>query len=86
MQMERTNQRSANDAEVCAKVDTIIGQNPEPPGEEPGNVSMIEPHGKIAAQLSKKQRKRLRQRQDQPRVLDNGMVSFWHDGKHRNVQ
>ena len=83
MQMERTNQRSANDAEVCAKVDTIIGQNPEPPAEEPRNVSMLEPHGKIAAKPSKKQQKRLRQRQDQPRVLDKGTVSFWHEGKHR---
>ena len=26
-----------------------------------------------------------RKGQDQPRVLDNGMVSFWQDGKHHIV-
>ena len=27
-----------------------------------------------------------RKGQDQPRVLDNGMVSFWHDGQHHIVR
>ena len=48
------------DAEVCAKVDTIIGQNPEPPAEELGNALMIAPQGKVAAKPSKKQQKRKR--------------------------
>ena len=62
----------ANDAEVCKKIDSIIGLKPEPPAEEPGNASMREPHGKGAAKPRKKQQKRPR--------------SFWHDGKQNIVK
>ena len=47
----------ANDAALCAYVDAIIGQNPEPPAEELGNASMIAPQGKVAAKPRKKQQK-----------------------------
>ena len=50
----------ANDAEVCADVDAIIGQNLEPPAEELGNALMIAPQGKVAAKPRKKQQKRKR--------------------------
>ena len=71
-QGELAHPAEANDAEVCEKIDSIIGLKPEPPAEEPGNASMREPHGKGAAKPRKKQQKRPR--------------SFWHDGKQNIVK
>ena len=71
-QDEPAHPAEANDAEVCEKIDSIIGLKPEPPAEEPGNASMREPHGKGAAKPRKKLQKRPR--------------SFWHDGKHHIVK
>ena len=34
----------------------------------------------------KSREKGQREGQDQPKVLDNGMVWFWHDGKHHVVR
>ena len=61
-QDEPTQPAEAKDAEVCAEVDAIIGQNPEPPAEELGNASMIAPQGKVlvAAKARKKQTKTLK--------------------------
>ena len=59
-QDEPAHPAEANDAEVCADVDVIIGQNPEPPAEGCGNALMIAPQGKVAAKPSKKQQKRKR--------------------------
>ena len=50
----------ANDAEICADVDAIIGQNPEPPAREPGKALVRAPRGKVAAKPRKKQQKRKR--------------------------
>ena len=50
----------ANDAAICADVDAMIGQNPEPPAEELGNALMIAPQGKVAAKARKKQTKTLK--------------------------
>ena len=50
----------ANDAALCAYVDAIIGQNPEPPAEELGNALMIAPQGKVAAKPRKKQQRKRR--------------------------
>ena len=44
----------ANDAEICADVDAIIGQYPEPPAGEHGNALVRAPQGKVAAKLRKK--------------------------------
>ena len=35
---------------------------------------------------NRKSRERSEERQDQPKVLDNGTVSSWHDGKHHVVR
>ena len=66
-QDEPAHPADANDAEACADVDAIIGQNPEPPAREPGKALVRAPRGKVAAKPRKKQQKRPR--------------SFWHDGK-----
>ena len=71
-QDEPAHPAEANDAEVCEKIDSIIGQKSEPPTEKPANISMKEPHGKGAAKPRKKLQKRPR--------------SFWHDGKHHIVK
>ena len=71
-QDEPAHPAEANDAEVCEKIDSIIGQKSEPPTEKPANVSMKEPHGKGAAKPRKKLQKRPR--------------SFWHDGKQNIVK
>ena len=59
-QDEPTQPAEAKDAEVCAEVDAIIGQNPEPPAEELGNALMIAPQGKVAAKPRKKQQRKRR--------------------------
>ena len=59
-QDEPAHPAEANDAEVCEKIDSIIGQKSEPPTEKPANISMKEPHGKGAAKPRKKQQKRKR--------------------------
>ena len=59
-QDEPAHPAEANDAELCADVDAIIGQNPEPPAGEHGNALMIAPQGKVAAKPCKKQQKRKR--------------------------
>ena len=56
-QHELAHAADANDAEVCADVDAIIGQNLEPPAEELGNALLIAPQGKVAAKPRKKQQK-----------------------------
>jgi hypothetical protein len=71
-QDEPAHPAEANDAEVCEKIDSIIGLKPKPPTKEPGNASMREPHGKGAAKPRKKQQKRPR--------------SFWHDRKQDVVK
>ena len=59
-QDEPAHPAEANDADVCADVDAIIGQNREPPAEEHGNALMIAPRGKAAAKPRKKQQNRKR--------------------------
>ena len=66
-QDEPAHPADANDAEACADVDAIIGQNPEPPAEELGNALMIAPQGKVAAKPRKKQQ---RKRRDDGTSLD----------------
>ena len=59
-QDEPAHPAEANDAELCADVDAIIGQSPEPPAEELGNPLMLAPQGEVAAKPRKNQQKRKR--------------------------
>ena len=56
-QDEPAHPAEANDAEICADVDAIIGQNPQPPAGEHGNALARAPQGKVAAKPRKKQRR-----------------------------